>query len=86
MSKLKLYAKIVSMKQGHADSDLLTENGYTLGDVLEVTNVEMGSSYTWITAADEDIYNSIHFAFFDDKECTKPHDIYGDPKYNKYIR
>lgn len=85
-NKVILYAKIVSMQPGHADGDLLIENGYKLGDVLEVTDVDMGSSYTWITATDDDIYNSIHFEFFDDKECQVRHDIYSDPKYNKYIR
>lgn len=86
VAKIILYAKIVRMDAGHADGDLLIENGYKLGDVLEVTKIDMGSSYTWVTATDGDIYNSIHFEFFDDKECRVPHDIYEDPIYNPYIR
>ncbi len=81
-----LFAKVVDLNAGHDNGKQLIDNGYKNGDILAITKVDMGSSYTWITAMDGDVYNSVHFEFFDDQACLVPHDIYDDPMYNPYIR
>lgn len=81
-----LFAKIVNLECGYDNGEILKNRGYQLGHVFEVKAIAMGASHTTITMANDERYNSVHFDFFLDKECTKEHDIYNDPLYNPYVR
>lgn len=81
----QLYAKVVTFDAGFEyDKEQIRAN-HTLGDVFEVTLIDMGGCHTDVYEGDK-YYNSVFFDFFLDAECTKPHDIYEDPDFNPYLR
>lgn len=80
-----LFAKVVDLDCGYDHGKYPREKGLKVGDVFEVAAVHMSATYTTIVDEAENRFNSVHFEFFLDKECTKPHDIYNDPLYNPYI-
>lgn len=81
-----LYAKVVDIQCGYDDGKSIIEHGLKMGDVIEISEVHMSASHTTVVDTSENCFNSIHFEFFDDKSCTKPHDIYEDPLYNPFIK
>ena len=80
------FAKVTDLNCGLDNGKALKSKGYKVGDVLTVASVNMSASHTNITMDNGEKYNSIHFEFFRDKECTQEYDIYSDPLYNKIIR
>ena len=84
MSKV-LIAKLVKPISGYqSDKDKIAESGMEIGTEVKVDKVSMGQSHTYIFLEGfSGSFNSVHFEFLID---GKPHDIYGDPDYNPYIK
>ena len=83
--KNKLYAKVVTLEGGYKKEQETIRTHHKIGDIFEVTYMEMGSWHTDVYEGDE-YYNSVYFEFFADAECTQPIDIYEDPDFNPYKR
>ena len=81
-----LFAKVVDIECGHDNGRTIREHGLKVGDIIAVREIHMSASYTTIVDDGDNRFNSIHFEFFDDKSCTKPHDIYEDPLYNPFVK
>lgn len=82
--EIKVYAKVVCTDNGYESDQETLKKYHKLGDVFEVTKIDMGFCHTYIYEGDV-CYNSVHFDFYLDKECTKPYSIYDDPLLNLYI-
>lgn len=60
------------------------ENGLTIGQSYKVKSIEMGSCLTLVRLEGQPgLYNSITLEFSED---GKPLDIFGDKRFNPYIR
>lgn len=83
---MKLFAKVVTFQGGYdCDKKDIKASGYQIGDMFEVSFVDMGQSYTSIyDAKDNKSYNSVYFDFFND--MGNQIDIYKSPYYNPYIQ
>ena len=80
------FAQVVDLDCGLDCGKAIKENGYKISDVVAIASVNMCASHTIVETSNGEKYNSIHFEFFRDKECTQEYDIYSDPLYNKIIR
>jgi hypothetical protein len=81
-----MFAKIVDIDCGLDNGEKLKSKGYKVGDVFEVKHISMSASRTTVTMSNDEKYNSVHFNFFDDVDCTKERDIYNEPLYNPFLR
>lgn len=82
---MTIYAKVSSLTNGYPhDIAKLNELNLNIGDVVEVSRIEMGHSSTSIYLKDhKGSFNSVNFQFLEDE---KPLDIFEDPRFNPYKR
>ena len=80
-----LYAKVVDLEGGYDNEEEFIRKHHKIGDVFQVTDIDMGGWHTDIYEGDK-CYNSVYFDFFLDAECTQSVDIFDDPEFNPYKR
>lgn len=81
-----LYARFLYPDNGNPYfREKLLSSGLVVGERYRVIDVEMGQSSTYITLDGFGLmFNSVYFEF-ENEDCTA-HDIFRDPKYNRYMK
>lgn len=80
----KVFAKLFTLNQGYKnDRHKLALTGWDIGKVLEITDVDMGQSHTYLCFGEQGYFNSVNFIILN--EDMKPYDIWSDPNFNPYI-
>lgn len=87
---MKIYAKFVHPNSGYDKGEFARSKGLVVGNSYFVEYISMGQSYTniYLRGCGErfsDGFNSVHFEFFEDEECTTPINIYEDSRINPYL-